>query len=572
MRRSSSYLLAIAFVALLAVSVTVPFDNAAAQSDAQNKPPAPQPAHTFKSQTELVLVPVVVHGHDETHVPGLTKNDFIVQENRVDQKITVFEEVRTSGAPVHRVATPGVFTNAVARTAAGAGPSETPTSRLNIIVLDTINTPFLDQGRARQDLIKFLAKSVERGELTSLLTIDRGGVHVVHDFTTDSAVLIAALQRVKGKTDAMSGENVEAMNNGADLDSSVAREAADIQDFLEAQAARIAQGFSIQYTLDGFQTIARAFGGIPGRKALIWVTGGFPFTVTQVGEPPYARGYEDDMNRAFQLLNDANISVYPVDARGLVVAMPDISRPTRFNPRNPAGPMTSALAANSARLDTMRAFAAETGGRAFINTNDLEGSFRKAADDSASYYLLGYYRDTSNSKPGWRKLKVKVARDGVHLRARAGYFVNASEKERDKETDQKEDKTDFRLAISSPMDFTGVVFAVRFKDPVAAGANRQVNYDLVIDRDALAVDDGDNNHLRFEVLAMPRNSVGENVAARSETVDAHLTAANYAEIRRSGLGYHGGFQVPPGQYMVRFVVKDHLSGRIGTVSAPLKVD
>ena len=122
--------------------------------------------------------------------------------------------MRTSGIPVRRVGNPGVFTNAVTAKDRSVEPA---TPRLNIICLDTINTPFLDQGRARADLIKFLAKSVERGELTTLLTLDRSGVHVVHDFTTDSAVLIAALQRVKGKSEMMSGENVNALNNDADL-------------------------------------------------------------------------------------------------------------------------------------------------------------------------------------------------------------------------------------------------------------------------------------------------------------------------------------------------------------------
>ena len=566
MRRTSWFVWAIIILALLAFTISL--DTAAAQSDAQNKP---QPTTQFQSRSELVLVPVVVHADGENHVPGLTRNDFIVQENGVAQKITVFEEVRTSGAPMRRASiAAGTFTNAVARNSNTAEPA---TPRLNIICLDTVNTNILDQGRARKDLVKFLAKTVEHGELTSLLTIDRGGVHVVHDFTTDSSVLIAALQHVKGKVDMMSGENVDAMNNGADLDASVAREAADIQDFLEAQSARIAQGFSIQATLDGFATIARAFGGIPGRKALIWVTGGFPFTVSSPNDPPYARGYEDDMSRAFQMLNDANISVYPVDARGLVVGLPDASQKIRYNPRNPAGNVTAGLAANSARLDTMRAFAAETGGRAFVNTNDLEGAFRKAAEDSASYYLLGYYRDSSNSKPGWRKLHIKVAREGVHIRARSGYFVEAAKKEKDKQVEQKEDQSDFRLAVSSPMDFTGVIFTVQFKEiQPTSSFKKSVNFDIMIDRDSLWIDDGDNNHMQFEVLALARNGTGETTGQFMQSAEAHLKPETLTQIRASGLGYHGAVEVPPGQYTVRFVIKDKLSGRIGTVTAPVTVN
>src|SRR5262249_4595825 len=82
---------------------------------------------------------------------------------------------------------------------------------------------------------------------------------------------------------------------------------------------------------------------------------------------------------------------------------------------------TSKLQASS--LDTLRDFAAMAGGLAFYNTNDLAGSFRKAADDASSYYVLRYYLDTHNDKPGWRSLKVKVDKPGGEICARNGFFV-----------------------------------------------------------------------------------------------------------------------------------------------------
>jgi VWFA-related protein len=574
-------------------SLAPSFDSAGAPpvaqyQAAQNKPtqqppttpgnPAPQtPAKqgdaqgganvTFKSRTELVLVPVIAHDRRDAHVPGLTKDDFIVQENGADQKIAVFEEVHTSAAPVRRTRAPGVFTNAMQQGSSNVVSS----TRLNIIVMDTLNTPFLDQTRARQALIKFLEKTVQSGELTALLSLDQGGVHVIHDFTEDMSVLTAALQRVKGKTNQMAGENTEALNSGADQAASI-READDILSFLEARQARMMQQFTIQSTLDAFATIARAFGGIPGRKALIWVTGSFPFLVTSADDPPMARGFENEMEHAFQLLNDANISVYPVDARGLVVGMWDISQRPSYNPRNPGAQVRGNLDALRKTLDTMQAFAAETGGRAFYNTNDIEGAFHRAAEDSASYYLLGYYRDTSGGdKPGWRKLKVKAKRDGLHLRSRTGYFVV-------KQT-EKDDKADIRLAVGSPMDFTGVLFAVRYGkiDPGQGGRNgsgnkRIVHFDIVIDRNALTADASDNNHMSFQVLALARNAQGDTVGELMQTIDAHPRPASLEDIRTNGLGYRGTVSVEPGQYTVRFVIKDNLSGRIGTVSAPLKVE
>src|SRR5207237_7741354 len=114
--------------------------------------------------------------------------------------------------------------------------------------------------------------------VTSLLALYLGGIQVVHNFTTYSSVLIAALQRVKGKIHAMSGEDTQAMNEGMVDPSAVQAEVGDLESFMraaDAQMARMQPQFSIQYTLDGFQTIARVFGGIPARTASIRVPGRF---------------------------------------------------------------------------------------------------------------------------------------------------------------------------------------------------------------------------------------------------------------------------------------------------------
>src|SRR5437868_10582137 len=100
-----------------------------AQQTSKSAPEAiPQ---TFTSKTELVLVPAVVHDKKDAHISGLSKDDFIVQENGAEQKIAIFEEVRSSASPVHRVREPGVYSN-VLQSATAAPP------RLNIVVLDTI--------------------------------------------------------------------------------------------------------------------------------------------------------------------------------------------------------------------------------------------------------------------------------------------------------------------------------------------------------------------------------------------------------------------------------------------------
>lgn len=592
-QQASAIIRSVVFLALLSVTAIAAgwaLDQQSSSSDAKTAPqsapaatapnganpqkptsPAAGQVPTFRRSTDLVLVPAIVHDHSGRHVNGLSKDDFVVEENGKPQKLSIFEEVTTGADTRIKRASlaPGIFTNTLQQ-------SSTVTPRINIVVLDSINTAFGDQAYARRHLIDFLAKSVERHEMTALLSLSRSGIKVVHDFTTDPGVLMAALKKVRGSTEMTSGENTDALIEGADT-AAVLAETNDIQSFMEASSARVMQQFAIQYTIDGFETIANSFRGLPGRKALIWVTGSFPFQMTSPNDPPIARDFNDELAHAWQHLNDANIAVYPIDARGLVVGMTDASasqpRVAR-NGRQMAQATMAHLSNQTATIQTMQSFAEATGGRAFYNTNDLEKAFEHASDDSSSYYMLGFYREADDNKPGWRKLKVKVTKPGLNLRSRSGYFVTAKANESGASDDVK-------VALKTPMDFTGIALAVRWEDPAKpegkpfdpppAGKKAAI-FDIVVGRNALFFDPGDNNHMTFEVVAVARTATGETAGSFNQNIDAHPKPETLAKLQQGGLTYRNELTLPPGEYSVRFVVRDVLGNRVGSVMAPLKVD
>src|SRR5512133_913387 len=159
---------------------------------AQTKP-APGPTPTFSARTELVLVPAIVTDHRGAHIAGLSKDDFIVEENGVEQKVATFEEVTATANPMYRVSGVGQ------REYSNLRFTDYAPRRINIILLDTLNTKITDQIFAKQQLIKFLSNSVKPDDLTTLLVLTRGGVHVIHDFTRDPRVLVAAVQKAKHK-------------------------------------------------------------------------------------------------------------------------------------------------------------------------------------------------------------------------------------------------------------------------------------------------------------------------------------------------------------------------------------
>ena len=529
----------------------------------------------FTARTELVLIPTIVTEKSGAHISGLKQEDFSVLENGSERKVSTFEEITTDTRRLSRPNNPNEYSNSL-----GGGES---TRRITLIVLDLLNTPFTDQAYARMQLLKYLTQSVDRREPTGLFTLTRSGVHIVHDFTTDPRVLLAALHKVKGDASQLvdSPEDVEGITGTASPDGSagvdpgaVQSEADKLQTMMEDAELNFQsfqQRLAITYTLEGMQQVAQALGGFPGRKSLIWAGGGFPFSVSDntMQLAPAGRDSLTDVlpmyEHTWQLLNNAQIALYPLDVKGLqpLTPMASIRRPGANYSRNMSWRQMDTQA-------TLQTFASATGGRAYYNSNDLVKGFRDAVQDSSQYYMLGYYLDRSNPKPGWRKLAVKVKRDHVEVRARSGFFVTNATVNPGTSRD-----SDISSALQSPLDYTALPLVVRW-DTVEASkepGKRHVRYIVNLAANPPLIDVADNNHVELDFVALVKTPEGKPVDHPvGQKVDLHPTPENTATIREKGLNYKGALDLAPGEYTVRFVVRDDLSGRVGSVAAPLKVE
>ena len=444
-------------------------------------------------------------------------------------------------------------------------------------------------------------------EPTGLYTLTRSGVQVVHDFTSDPRILVAALHVVKGDSYQMvdSDEEVEAITGTASPDGSsgapssggssksggetpksggsskgnaqaaVQGEAQKLQTMMEDSELNFKafeQRVAITYTLDGLQTVAQALAGVPGRKSLIWASGGFPFNVSDntMQLAPAGRDTLADVlplyERTWQLLNDAEISLYPVDVKGLQVTSM-AGAPVRNPGKNYSRRMQNRQFDTQSSFQT---FAEMTGGRAYYGSNDLEKGFREAVNDSAEYYMLGYYIDRSQTKPGWRKLTVKAKREHVEVRARSGFFVTnaAIDPERSR-------KSDISSALQSPLDYTSLALVARWDkiEPGKEPGRKHVTFVIRLAPDAGVINDADNNHVALDFVAMAKSPEGKPMGSpMGQKVDVHLTPDRLSAIRQQGVVYRDGLDLAPGEYSIRFVVRDDLSGRTGSVAAPLKVE
>lgn len=541
---------------------------------------------TFRSQTVLILVPTVVTDKSGAHVSDLKRDDFTILENGKPRPVVVFQPVSAAAAPAkpHAPLPAGQFTNVVE---GGNQPMSTV-----IVVLDCVNTSYLDQRWAREQLVKFLATRLQPGQPVGLLTLTSRGVQLVYDFSSDPAPLIAALKKVSGGLSALEGTSNDVVAEGAIAGSAFDPSNVSRPQFLpngrltgvdsavrsfvleaDAGVALFQQENAVRSTMESFLSLSRWLASVPGRKSLIWVTGGFPFYMDSPSAVPggdLSILYE----RAMQELNNANVAVYPVDARGLVNYMAAVD-PTADHPTGPAGlrQQVSRSWLQSSTIDTLNDFAAMTGGHAFYNTNDLVGSFDKAAQDSSSYYLLGYYLDTTDHKPGWRKLKVKVDREHLDVRARSGFFVSNSTVDPDATR-----RIDIAEALTSPLDNTEVPILVSWTGTSADGEKRKVEFSLKLPPDGFTVDLLDNNHLTLDIVAVAHLVAAKKAEKQKDagqvlkTIDAHIQADHMDQFRAGGLTYSGSLDLPPGNYEIRFVVRDDLSGRVGSLSAPLAIN
>jgi VWFA-related protein len=536
----------------------------------------------FASKSQLVLVPVVVTGKNGAHMGGLRRASFRIEEQGKARETTVFEEVRTV-APDTR-SRPKVALEGRSNFSLG----DAQNWHVTVVLMDMLNTAFLYQVEGKRRLIQYLSQSLQREEPTALFGLRGSGLKQLHPFTTDTAVLIAALKKVReqvGQNEINEQSAAIVGDMAADLQS-INETAQQVGSFLNDQAAVMSafqQRDAIRATLTAMTQIARAYGAIPGRKTLIWASGGFPFMIDD--PESFARmgtDMADKYEETWKALAAAQVAVYTVDVTGLSGSTNTASG--NFDSRRsaagirPGSRMSVGSAMNipydkgAEKKATLRAVADATGGIPCVNTNDLEKCFAQAVDDSRAYYLLGYYLPADDQKPGWRNLRIEVDAPGAHVRARKGFYVSAPSVD----TPVAREK-EIANAVRSPVEFTGVRINVR-EEPVGANSKPAVagksfrEFTVGVLGDSLTVDMQNGNVVDLTLLAVAYDAGGSKSAAQSELhVVAKLAPERLEKLRKSALGVKQSLELGPGKYNVRFAVRDNLNAEIGSVEYPLEV-
>ena len=420
-------------------------------------PPAVPPV-AFQARANLVVVDVVVTNNG-TSVHGLTKDRFHILENGNPQQIAVFEEHRPQDAPTVLKA-PDLSPNTYSDF-----PEFTVTSAANVLLLDALNTPLSDQMYVRQQMIKYL-KNIPPGTRIAVFTL-ASRLRIVEGFTTDSSVIAKALSGKGGPQSSVMLDTEtdqqlsDQLNDMASLGASQTA-MSSLQQF-QADLASFQTDVRVQMTLDAMKSLARYLSVIPGRKNLIWFSGSFPLSIdpdaTQQSPFEAMRNYAQDVQQTDDLLSQARVAVYPVDARGLMplpstnVANNYSSMPSGVSsamsgagirggrsgrssgPRSLSGTGSGSSTPAAAKADqkflqqtvvehaTMQQIAQDTGGEAFVDTNGLKEAVADAIAHGSSYYTIAYVPQIRKYDGTFHRLKVTV--DGGYQTAyRRGYFAD----------------------------------------------------------------------------------------------------------------------------------------------------
>ena len=322
---------------------------------------------------------------------------------------------------------------------------------------------------------------------------------------------------------------------------------------MDAEAVRLA-GLAnqerAQKTMAALLSIAAHVANVPGRKNLVWLTANLPFSGAAMA----------------RLLSPARIAAYPIDARGLLAREPFQSKQDGIDfdqvARNGEG--MPAQSSQPIGDDTMQKLSEETGGEAFVNTNDITGAIRKAVEDSSVTYTLGFYVDPASLDGKFHELKVKVRQSGLSVRYPKGYFAL-----KDAQATQDERHNNLVTAIRSPLESSSIpvqVKVVRVEQPLPHCLSLFGSMDIHNVR--LAQTGGIRNGA-VEVVTLEQDETGKVVRQSASTINFHFTEQKYSAYLKSGFPFHQFVQPQAGVTTLRVVVEDPSTAQLGSLIIPL---
>jgi VWFA-related protein len=596
-----------------------------AQSAGEPAAQAPQAGETdssgrtvFRATARTVVVDVVVTDSNGEPVANLPKDGFQILENGASQKVTFFEE--HTGVPADQSEAPqlppNVYTNV---------PRTKLTDSVNVLLVDSLNTPMSDQSYVHSQTLKYL-KNAQPGTRIAIFALSTR-LRFVQGFTADAAMLKAALNNPKlgggTKSSALLPTTGESAGNAQMVQqiqsyqtttaSSGYGAAVELQDSIDAlkqfqaDTASFQLSQRIEITLDAMQQLGRYLAGIPGRKNVIWFAGSFPLTilpqnvVNQNGQgarqSPSAnsfngvRDFDEKIRKTTDLLTSAQVAIYPVAAKG-VTAIEAYSAESQSTGLGDPGkgkisssdPQKEAMDVNATR-NSMEQIAHDSGGQAFFSTNDLGAAIAGAINNGTRFYTLSYTPTDKTMDGTFRRIEVKLAEGKYRLSYRRGYYTQDPKTAKEEAAKRIDDPLHPFMGRGMP-DTTQIPFTIQVvpteTQPIAdtdrTGDNKQlttsvkryaVTFNVPTDGLLLPPADDGTHHAGLEVALVAYDYNGKALNWMVRSIELNIKPERWAAVQQTGIPFRLQFDVPQGDVYLRTGVYDNASTRAGTIEIPL---
>jgi VWFA-related protein len=513
----------------------------------------------FKSNTQLVIVDVTATDKAGNSINGLKKDDFTVLEDGKKQDISIFEyqEITMEPEPPEEIKLADELKlpekPKTEITSPTPGQLHFRDKRLMVFYLDFSSMQIPEQLRAQDAALDYLQKFITKDDLVAIV-LYTSTPSVLTDFTDDRDLLTTTIRQLPiGEATDLAGLADTGDTNGADTG------AAFVADETEFNI------YNTDQKLYAIGTIAKMLKSFPEKKALVYFSSGISGTGME---------NEAQLEATVNLAEKANMVIYPIDARGLMADPPGGNASTaasRGTGVYNGAVYNSQRSGINASQDTLNSLAVDTGGKMFVDSNNIALGIQNVQKAMSSYYLLGYYSSNDKEDGKYRKITVKIngnKLNGGKLEYRQGYYadknwqkMNGEDKEYQltQALSAGDPVTDIPLVLQidyfriSPTAYY-VPVSIRVPGSVVATAQKGGAAESVLDFAGQVQDD---THAAV-------GSVRDNIKVK-------LDGANAERATKGTYQYDAGFTLQPGAYHLKFVVRENISGKMGTFEAKFAV-
>ncbi len=504
--------------------------------------PVPDSGFVLKAETDLVLTTVVARdAKTGALVDGLTRGDFTILENGKVQPLSSFDFETVDRAQALNEATISGLAAAAQNTAARNSfrPDALRDHRLIVFFFDLSSMQPEDLDRSVAAAREFVQNKMQPADLIALVSLDTS-LKVDQDFTSDKTLLAGKIGVYNGTAGAGFAAGAGASSNQVEDASGATPDESEYNDV------------NTDRELYALRTISKSLEKINQKKSLLYFSGGLS-----------RDGIENQasLRAAINAAVRANLAIYTLDTRGLQAISPlgDASTGSLrgtggFN----GGAIQNNLDANFASQETLTTLAADTGGKAFLDSNDFAPAFAQIQRDSSAYYLLGFQPLNRVRDGRYRKLTVRVNRPGVKLEYRAGYYAPADFQHAAKE--DREHELQEQLASDSPAtDIPLYLDANYFR---LEEGRFFVAVDLIVPGSQIPFKKGgDREKATLDVIGVVIDEAKRPIGNVRETVKL---AVDDEAARQKNIQYSTSFNLPVGKYHLKFVVRENQSGHMGS--------